>query len=53
MPDILFHQYDSSPFSEKVRVCFGIKQLAWGYYNTVKVFIQQITKHTIGLTLLT
>lgn len=30
MPDILFHQYDSSPFSEKVRVCFGIKQLAWG-----------------------
>ena len=30
MPEILFHQYDSSPFSEKVRVCFGIKQLAWG-----------------------
>ena len=30
MPDILFHHYDSSPFSEKVRVCFGIKQLAWG-----------------------
>lgn len=30
MPDILLHQYDSSPFSEKVRVCLGIKQLAWG-----------------------
>ena len=29
MPDILFHQYDSSPFSEKVRVCLGIKELAW------------------------
>ena len=29
MPDILFHQYDSSPFSEKVRVCLGIKKLAW------------------------
>ncbi|WP_339691450.1 glutathione S-transferase family protein [uncultured Parasphingorhabdus sp.] len=29
MPDILFHQYDSSPFSEKVRVCLGIKNLAW------------------------
>ena len=29
MTDILFHQYDSSPFSEKVRVCFGIKGLAW------------------------
>ena len=29
MPDILLHQYDSSPFSEKVRVCLGIKGLAW------------------------
>jgi glutathione S-transferase len=30
MPDILFHQYANSPFSEKVRVVFGIKDLAWG-----------------------
>lgn len=30
MPDILLHQYDSSPFSEKVRVCLGIKGLVWG-----------------------
>ena len=30
MADILFHQYDSSPFSEKVRVCLGIKGLEWG-----------------------
>ncbi len=29
MQEILFHQYDSPPFSEKVRVCFGIKGLAW------------------------
>ncbi len=29
MPGVLFHQYDSSPFSEKVRVCLGIKKLAW------------------------
>jgi glutathione S-transferase len=29
MPQILLHQYDSSPFSEKVRVCLGIKGLAW------------------------
>jgi len=29
VPDILFHQYDSSPFSEKVRVCLGVKKLAW------------------------
>lgn len=26
---ILLHQYDSSPFSEKVRVCLGIKGLSW------------------------
>jgi glutathione S-transferase len=30
MPQILLHQYDSSPFSEKVRVCLGIKGVAWG-----------------------
>lgn len=30
MPEILLHQYDNSPFSEKVRVCLGIKGLAWG-----------------------
>lgn len=30
MPDVFLHQYDSSPFSEKVRICFGIKGLAWG-----------------------
>ncbi len=29
-PEILLHQYDSSPFSEMVRVCLGIKRLAWG-----------------------
>ncbi|MXP13339.1 glutathione S-transferase family protein [Altererythrobacter confluentis] len=33
VPDILFHQYDSSPFSEKVRVCLGIKALAWAAVN--------------------
>lgn len=26
---ILLHQYDSSPFSEKVRLCLGMKGLAW------------------------
>ena len=30
MPDILLHHYDNSPFSEKVRLCLGIKGLAWG-----------------------
>lgn len=30
MPDILLHHYDNSPFSEKVRICLGIKGLEWG-----------------------
>lgn len=29
MPDLLFHHYDASPFSEKIRLCFGHKGLAW------------------------
>ncbi|MBL8774138.1 MAG: glutathione S-transferase family protein [Phenylobacterium sp.] len=29
MADIIFHHYDTSPFSEKVRLMFGIKGLAW------------------------
>ena len=29
MTDLLFHHYDASPFSEKIRVLFGVKGLAW------------------------
>ena len=29
MSDIILHHYASSPFSEKVRICLGIKGLAW------------------------
>lgn len=29
MPEVILHQYDTSPFSEKVRVCFGIKGMSW------------------------
>jgi glutathione S-transferase len=29
MAEIVLHHYDTSPFSEKVRVMFGIKGLAW------------------------
>ena len=28
-PDIILHHYDTSPFSEKVRVMLGIKGLSW------------------------
>jgi glutathione S-transferase len=29
MPDLILHQYDTSPFSEKVRTILGHKRLAW------------------------
>jgi glutathione S-transferase len=29
VPDIIFHHYQTSPFSEKVRLIFGYKKLAW------------------------
>jgi len=29
MTGIILHEYGSSPFSEKMRICFGIKGLAW------------------------
>src|SRR5580698_10798574 len=28
-PELILHHYDASPFSEKVRLLFGIKALAW------------------------
>src|SRR6201982_3240328 len=30
MTDIILHHYDTSPYSEKVRLGFGLKGLAWG-----------------------
>jgi glutathione S-transferase len=29
MPDLIFHHYPTSPFSEKVRLIFGYKNLRW------------------------
>ncbi|RJG06160.1 glutathione S-transferase family protein [Noviherbaspirillum cavernae] len=29
MPEIIFHHYPNSPFSEKIRLIFGFKKLAW------------------------
>lgn len=29
MSDLILHHFDTSPFSEKVRLIFGFKQLAW------------------------
>jgi glutathione S-transferase len=33
VPDYILHQYDSSPFAYKARVCFGFKKLAWRAVN--------------------
>ncbi len=29
MPELIFHHYPNSPFSEKIRLIFGLKHLAW------------------------
>ena len=29
MPDLIFHHYPTSPFSEKIRLIFGLKKLRW------------------------
>ena len=29
MPDLILHHYDISPYAEKIRLCFGLKGLAW------------------------
>jgi glutathione S-transferase len=34
MSGIILHHYDTSPFSEKVRVMLGLKDLAWSSVQT-------------------
>jgi glutathione S-transferase len=34
MPDFILHQYDFSPFSEKVRLAFGLKGMEWHAVDT-------------------
>src|SRR3954471_636665 len=29
MPELIFHHYPTSPFSEKIRLIFGLKKLEW------------------------
>ena len=29
MPHLILHHYDISPYAEKIRLCFGLKGLAW------------------------
>ena len=29
MSEIILHHYDLSPYAEKIRLCFGLKNLEW------------------------
>ena len=29
MAELILHHYDISPYAEKIRLCFGLKGLAW------------------------
>lgn len=47
MTDLILHHFDSSPFSEKVRLILGFKQLAW---RSVKVPIILPKPDVVALT---
>ena len=47
MPDLILHQYDLSPFCEKLRLAFGYKDLAW---RAVEVPIWPPRPDTVPLT---
>ena len=34
MSDLIFHHFDQSPYSEKIRLIFGLKGLTW---NSVQI----------------
>lgn len=47
MPDLILHQYDSSPFSEKVRLVMGLKSIA---YRSVDVPVMLPKPDVVALT---
>lgn len=47
VPAIIFHHFDTSPFSEKVRLVFGFKQLSW---RSVKVPVMLPKPDVVALT---
>jgi len=47
MPEIIFHHYATSPFSEKIRLIFGFKKLAW---NSVDVPAIMPKPNVVALT---
>jgi glutathione S-transferase len=47
MPDFILHHYDGSPFSEKLRLIFGFKGLAWA---SVKIPVIMPKPDVVALT---
>jgi glutathione S-transferase len=47
MTDLILHHFDASPFSEKVRLVLGLKQLSW---KSVKVPIRLPKPDAVALT---
>lgn len=47
MPDLILHHYDGSPFSEKLRLIFGFKGLAWA---SVKIPVIMPKPDLVALT---
>ena len=42
----IFHHYDFSPFSEKIRIAFGMKGLVW---SSVEILFWPVVRYTSGL----
>ena len=47
MPSLILHHYDFSPYSEKIRLAFGYKDLDW---NSVQTPIQAPKPDLVPLT---
>jgi glutathione S-transferase len=47
MPNLIQHHYDGSPFSEKLRLVFGLKQMAW---SSVKIPVIMPKPDVVALT---
>ena len=47
MTDLILHHFDASPFSEKVRLVLGLKQLSW---KSVEVPIRLPKPDAVALT---
>jgi hypothetical protein len=45
MTDIILHHYETSPYSEKVRLGLGLKGLAWGSVRRSDPAVGEVCVH--------